>query len=166
MCIRDRTKTAPVITESPVNFPLILNCTQCGSRVRVARPGSFRCPSCKSVSLVDSNGKIEASEQEPRKVEKTKPPVVKNATKSASNTGRRRRMEEFLDENEAEQEPEEELEPKRELSASEKLKKLKEGEGKEKEPQEVEEPAKKEKKTKKRRGPPKGGSFGPTVGGF
>jgi hypothetical protein len=59
-----RTKTAPVVTESPVNFPLILNCTQCGSRVRVARPGSFRCPSCRSVSSVDSNGKIEAGEQD------------------------------------------------------------------------------------------------------
>ena len=61
------TKTAPVVTETPVDFPLILNCTQCGSRVRVARPGSFRCPSCKSVSSVDSNGKIEASESEPEK---------------------------------------------------------------------------------------------------
>ena len=59
------TKTAPVVTETPVNFPLILNCTQCGSRVRVARPGSFRCPSWKSVSTVDSNGKIESSASEP-----------------------------------------------------------------------------------------------------
>jgi hypothetical protein len=160
-----RTKTAPVITESPVNFPLILNCTQCGSRVRVARPGSFRCPSCRSVSSVDSNGKIEAGEQEPEKVEKSKPPVVKNENKSTSNVSRRSRMENFLSEEKVD-EPEDELEPERELSASEKLKKLKEGEDTEKEPQETEEPVKKEKKIKKRRGPPKGGSFGPTVGGF
>jgi len=164
-----RTKTAPVITESPVNFPLILNCTQCGSRVRVARPGSFRCPSCRSVSSVDSNGKIEAGEQEPEKVEKSKSPVVKNENKSTSNVNRRSRMENFLSEEkveEPEDESEDEPDPERELSASEKLKKLKEGEDTEKEPQEAEEPVKKEKKTKKRRGPPKGGSFGPTVGGF
>jgi hypothetical protein len=74
-------------------------------------------------------------------------------------------MEDFLSEEKVE-EPVKEPEPKRELSASEKLKKLKEDEDTEKEPQETEEPAKKEKKTKKRRGPPKGGSFGPTVGGF
>ena len=36
----------------------------------------------------------------------------------------------------------------------------------ESEPEPEPEPPKKEKKTRKRRGPPKGGSFGPTVGGF
>ena len=109
---------------------------------------------------------FEAGEEESEKVVETKPSVLKNEIKQISSMGRRRRMEEFLDENEKEQEPEEEPEPERELSASEKLKKLKEGEDAEKEPQETEEPVKKEKKTKKRRGPPKGGSFGPTVGGF
>jgi len=176
-----RKPVSPVVTETPVNFPLILNCTQCGSRVRVARPGSFRCPSCKSVSSVDSNGKIEAVEAGDEDDSKRVTHVTQNInitdsviSKSnlgaeeikSSNTGRRRRMEEFLDENEKKQEPEEEPEPERELSASEKLKKLKEGEDAQKEPQETEEPVKKEKKTKKRRGPPKGGSFGPTIGGF
>ena len=161
-----RTRTAPVITESPVNFPLILNCTQCGSRVRVARPGSFRCPSCRAVSSVDSNGKIEAGEQEPGKaLENLVPQPQAPYPKSTSNMSRRSRMEDFLSEEKVE-EPVKEPEPKRELSASEKLKKLQEDEDIEKEPQEVEEPAKKEKITKKRRGPPKGGSFGPTVGGF
>ncbi|HIF37507.1 MAG TPA: hypothetical protein EYQ70_03800 [Marine Group III euryarchaeote] len=169
-----RTKTAPVITESPVNFPLILNCTQCGSRVRVARPGSFRCPSCRSVSSVDSNGKIEAGEQESEKtLENLIPQPQTPYSKSTSNMSRHSRMEDFLSDGKVEEpaeepaeEPEEEPEPEKELSASEKLKKLKEDEGMEKESQETEEPAKKEKKTKKRRGPPKGGSFGPTVGGF
>ena len=108
-------------------------------------------------------------EQEPEKVEKSKSPVVKNENKSTSNVNRRSRMENFLSEEkveEPEDESEDEPDPERELSASEKLKKLKEGEDTEKEPQEAEEPVKKEKKTKKRRGPPKGGSFGPTVGGF
>ena len=36
----------------------------------------------------------------------------------------------------------------------------------ESEPEPEPEPPKKEKKTRKRRGPPKGGRFGPTVGGF
>ena len=166
-----RTKTAPVVTESPVNFPLILNCTQCGSRVRVARPGSFRCPSCRSVSSVDSNGKIEAGEEESGKIlENLVPQPQTRYPKSTSNMSRRSRMEDFLLEEKMEkpaEEPAEEPEPARELSASEKLKKLKEDEDMEKEPQEtVEEPEKKEKKTKKRRGPPQGGSFGPTVGGF
>ncbi|HIC61483.1 MAG TPA: hypothetical protein EYO72_01900, partial [Marine Group III euryarchaeote] len=52
------TKMEPVVTESSVTFPLVLNCIQCGSRVRVARPGAFRCPSCKSVAGVNSNGEI------------------------------------------------------------------------------------------------------------
>ena len=63
----------PVVEEAPVNFPLILNCTKCGSRVRVARPGSFRCPSCKAVSSVDSNGKIVEEDSEPEKQVKPRP---------------------------------------------------------------------------------------------
>ena len=163
------TKTAPVVTETPVNFPLILNCTQCGSRVRVARPGSFRCPSCKSVSSVDSNGKIKSDESELER----EAPVSPSASKQVSSTNRRLRMEQFLS-NEKEEEIEESPKPKSNLSASEKLKQLKGEEEIETTSEKVEdteeeideEPVKKEKKSKKRRGPPKGGSFGPTVGGF
>ncbi len=176
-----KTKVAPIIQESSVNFPLILNCTQCGSRVRVARPGSFRCPSCKVVSLVDSNGKIGNTEQEKEVVEKQLPPksVITSSKieKPISSTTRRRRMEEFLLDN-TEEEKGEETEV--ELSASEKLRLLKEEENsaldnseevqesvtedskiEEAEPEKVQ-----EKPKKKRKGPPKGGSFGPTVGGF
>ena len=161
------TKTAPVVTETPVNFPLILNCTQCGSRVRVARPGSFRCPSCKSVSSVDSNGKIKAAESELEK----EAPVAVPPSKQVSSTSQRLRMEQFLS-NEKEEEIEESPKPKSNLSASERLKQLKgeeelvTSEKVEDMEEEDEEPVKKEKKSKKRRGPPKGGSFGPTVGGF
>jgi hypothetical protein len=176
-----KTKVAPIIQESSVNFPLILNCTQCGSRVRVARPGSFRCPSCKVVSLVDSNGKIGSTEQEKEVVEKQLPPksVITSSKieKPISSTTRRRRMEEFLLDN-TEEEKSEETEV--ELSASEKLRLLKEEENSaldnSEEIQEVAtedstidevEPEKvQEKPKKKRKGPPKGGSFGPTVGGF
>jgi hypothetical protein len=161
-----RKPVSPVVTETPVNFPLILNCTQCGSRVRVAHPGSFRCPSCKAVSSVDSNGKIEASEPEPVKEPPAKSKIA--PSKPVSSTDRRLRMESFLSD---EKEKESEETPEPELSASEKLKKLKDEEGPEEskeEPEgsEEEKPEKKEKKSKKRRGPPKGGSFGPTVGGF
>ena len=168
------TKTAPVVTETPVNFPLILNCTQCGSRVRVARPGSFRCPSCKSVSTVDSNGKIEASESKPEeKVSPKSSPPPKKATSTSS----RLRMEQFLTEP-TEEKVAEISKPEPEISASEKLKQLKSEEGIESksediteeeettEEKEEEKPEKKDKKSKKRKGPPKGGSFGPTVGGF
>jgi uncharacterized membrane protein len=170
-----KTKAAPVIQESSVNFPLILNCAQCGSRVRVARPGSFRCPSCKAISLVDSNGKIESKEQ--KAVKETLPSKSSissgNNNKPVSSTNRRLRMEEFLDPNEQEKD----IEPEVELSASEKLKLLKEEEpvldqSKEtpelqiEEPDETEPEEVQEKPKKKRKGPPKGGSFGPTVGGF
>ena len=109
------TKTAPVVTETPVNFPLILNCTQCGSRVRVARPGSFRCPSCKTVSTVDSNGKIEAGDSEPKKEVS---PKQSSPPKQATSTSRRLRMEQIL--SEAKEEKTETVpEPEPELSASE-----------------------------------------------
>ena len=171
-----KTKAAPVIQESSVNFPLILNCSQCSSRVRVARPGSFRCPSCKAVSLVDSNGKIDSKGQEKENIEKAITPKSTiaipstNTRKPVSSTNRRRRMEEFLlDDSEDEIE-----ESKEELSASEKLKLLKEEEpvlaqSEEVQDLQTEEPESEEvqeKPKKKRREPPKGGSFGPTVGGF
>ena len=86
-------------------------------------------------------------------------------------------MEQFL--SEAKEEKLETVpEPEPELSASEKLKQLTSEEGIESksddlidqgdvtEEKEEEKPEKKDKKSKKRKGPPKGGSFGPTVGGF
>ena len=170
-------KKDPEITEPTVTFPLILNCLQCGSRVRVARPGSFRCPSCKNVSKVDSNGAVGSEEEKPERTSTRKP----------TSTERRLRMESFLSDK-AEEEPEElkaetpsvaAIPDESELSASEKLKLFREQEAgsvpveqtepvsdeSESEPEPEPEPEK-EKKTKKRKGPPKGGSFGPTVGGF
>ncbi|MEE3242940.1 MAG: CARDB domain-containing protein, partial [Candidatus Thermoplasmatota archaeon] len=157
----------PVITESSVSFPLVLNCIQCGSRVRVARPGAFRCPSCKSVANVNSNGEIGSGEE----------PSNKPSGRKPSSTQRRLRMEGFFSgepEQELEEEPEE---VSSELSASEKLELFKQKEGvqvsetvtepePEPESEPEAEPEKEEKKTRKRKGPPKGGSFGPTVGGF
>ena len=182
-----KTKAAPVIQESSVNFPLILNCSQCSSRVRVARPGSFRCPSCKAVSLVDSNGKIDSKGQEKENIEKaitSKSTIAMpstNTRKPVSSTNRRRRMEEFLSGDSEEESEEESEESEEELSAAEKLKLLKEEdsvlapseevqelqtEGPEPELEEPESEEVQEKPKKKRRNPPKGGSFGPTVGGF
>jgi hypothetical protein len=164
------TRRAVVVTESSITFPLVLNCIQCGSRVRVARPGAFRCPSCKSIAKVDSNGEIASAKENSE--------LAISSERPLSSTERRLRMEGFLSEEESE-EPEEVVEEKEpsELSASEKLKLFKQEEADrapeiiEKSEPEAElepepEPPKKEKKTRKRRGPPKGGSFGPTVGGF
>ena len=169
---RDRKPTVqikkdPEITEPSVNFPLVLNCLQCGSRVRVARPGSFRCPSCKNVSNVDSNGAVGSGEEKSDRV----------TTRRPTSTERRLRMEDFLSEK-AEEESEEDtssvaaVPDESELSASEKLRLFREQEvdgaptdQTEQESEPEPEPSK-EKKTRKRKGPPKGGSFGPTVGGF
>ena len=166
------TKMEPVVTESSVTFPLVLNCIQCGSRVRVARPGAFRCPSCKTVAGVNSNGEIGSVKEKSDK--SSEPPE-----RPPSSTERRLRMEEVLSEDvpEVPEEPEEDEETDAsELSASEKLKLFRQEEAgqapeiveeePESEPEPEPEPPKKEKKTRKRRGPPKGGSFGPTVGGF
>jgi hypothetical protein len=166
------TKMEPVITESSVTFPLVLNCIQCGSRVRVARPGAFRCPSCKTVAGVNSNGEIGSVKEKSDK--SSEPPE-----RQPSSTERRLRMEEVLSEDvpKVPEEPEEdEKSEASELSASEKLKLFRQEEAArapetveeepESEPESEPEPPKKEKKTRKRRGPPKGGSFGPTVGGF
>jgi hypothetical protein len=165
------TKMEPVVTESSVTFPLVLNCIQCGSRVRVARPGAFRCPSCKTVAGVNSNGEIGSVKE---KSDKSSAPPEQ----PPSSTERRLRMEEVLSEDvpEVPEEPEDEGSEASELSASEKLKLFRQEEAAqapeiveeepESEPEPEPEPPKKEKKTRKRRGPPKGGSFGPTVGGF
>ncbi|MDG1545098.1 MAG: CARDB domain-containing protein, partial [Candidatus Poseidoniia archaeon] len=172
-------KKKPVISDTSIKFPIILNCLQCSSRVRVARPGSFRCPSCKSVSDVDANGEMEITEKakdlEEELEERTSAAIPKEEKSSRGSASRLSRMEQFLSGNEEEEKVEEDVGPQ--LSASEKLKLLKnENETPEDNNQEIgeieedkdnqltdeEEP----KRSKKRKGPPKGGSFGPTVGGF
>ncbi|HIM33655.1 MAG TPA: hypothetical protein EYI97_04135, partial [Candidatus Poseidoniales archaeon] len=50
----------PTLAEPTVKFPLVLNCQQCASRVRVPRPGAFRCPACKHVARVEPDGAIVA----------------------------------------------------------------------------------------------------------
>ncbi|MFL2939823.1 MAG: CARDB domain-containing protein [Candidatus Poseidoniales archaeon] len=173
-------KKKPVISDTSIKFPIILNCLQCSSRVRVARPGSFRCPSCKSVSDVDANGEMEITEtsKDLDEVKDEKVPaaaIPSNEEPKVNSSSRLSRMEQFLTGgNEGEPEEKEEG-PK--LSASEKLKLLKnEGEDNEEinqvmnddneESEEDSSDREKPKRSKKRKDPPKGGSFGPTVGGF
>ena len=168
-------KKKPVISETSIKFPVILNCLQCSSRVRVARPGSFRCPSCKSVSEVEANGEMEITEkadyEEEEAEEKSSMAVPKEEEPKEKSKSRLSRMEQFLAGNKEEEIEEKPKGPK--LSASEKLKLLKEdSESKANSSQEVEEVDEElsdddePKSSKKRKSPPKGGSFGPTVGGF
>ena len=51
-------RSGPTLAEPTVKFPLVLNCQQCASRVRVPRPGAFRCPACKHVARVEPDGAI------------------------------------------------------------------------------------------------------------
>ena len=173
-------KKKPVISDTSIKFPIILNCLQCSSRVRVARPGSFRCPSCKSVSDVDVNGEMEITEtsKDLDEVKDEKPSVAAIPSKEeprSNSSSRLSRMEQFLT-GESEEEPEVKEEDSK-LSASEKLRLLKdEGDGSEDSNQVINDvnekiedkssDEEKPKRSKKRKGPPKGGSFGPTVGGF
>ena len=116
-------KKKPVISDTSIKFPIILNCLQCSSRVRVARPGSFRCPSCKSVSDVDVNGEMEITETskdlDEAKEERTSAAIPNNEEPKANSNSRLSRMEQFLTGNN-EEEPEEKDEVSN-LSASEKL---------------------------------------------
>ena len=172
-------KKKPVISDTSIKFPIILNCLQCSSRVRVARPGSFRCPSCKSVSDVDANGEMKITETskdlDEAKEERTSAAIPNNEEPKANSNSRLSRMEQFLTGNN-EEEPEEKDEMSN-LSASEKLRLLKDesdtNEASNQVINEINEDAKEEpsddekpKRSKKRKDPPKGGSFGPTVGGF
>ena len=118
---------------------------------------------------MNSNGEIGSVKEKSDK--SSEPPE-----RPPSSTERRLRMEEVLSEDVPEMPEEPEEDEASELSASEKLKLFRQeeaarapetvGEEPESESEPEPESAKKEKKTKKRRGPPKGGSFGPTVGGF
>ena len=171
-------KKKPIISEISIKFPIILNCLQCSSRVRVARPGSFRCPSCKSVSDVDVNGEMKITEKSKdldEDVEVNSIAAMPSEEKSKARPSKKlSRMEQFLSGKKEEEKIVEVDSPK--LSASEKLRLLKEEseiEANKPEEKELEEnmdesSSKKEKsqRSKKRKGPPKGGSFGPTVGGF
>ena len=172
-------KKKPVISDTSIKFPIILNCLQCSSRVRVARPGSFRCPSCKSVSDVDVNGEMKITETskdlDETKEERTSAAIPNNEEPKANSNSRLSRMEQFLTGNN-EDEPEEKDEVSN-LSASEKLRLLRDesdtNEASNQVINEINEDAKEEpsddekpKRSKKRNDPPKGGSFGPTVGGF
>ena len=155
---------------------MVLNCVQCGSRVRVARPGSFRCPSCKEVSNVDSNGEIKSSDKPPETKVRRRPSASSEESAKSRVGSSLSRMEAFLSSDKSE-DIEEEVEEKK-LSASERLRQLKEetmaetsepiiddDSGEESDEDEIVEKGK-EDKSKKRKDPPKGGSFGPTVGGF
>jgi hypothetical protein len=51
-------RLGPTLAEQTVKFPLVLNCQQCSSRVRVPRPGAFRCPACKNVARVEPDGSV------------------------------------------------------------------------------------------------------------
>ena len=64
----------PTLTEQTVKFPLVLNCQQCGSRVRVPRPGAFRCPACKIVARVEPDGSV-VEPDAPRAEAPAEPPV-------------------------------------------------------------------------------------------
>ena len=121
-------KKKPVISDTSIKFPIILNCLQCSSRVRVARPGSFRCPSCKTVSDVDANGEMEVTEKaddvKEEAEEKSITAVPKEEEPKEKSKSRLSRMEQFLAGNKEEEIEEKPKGPK--LSASEKLKLLKE----------------------------------------
>ena len=165
-----------MISDTSIKFPIILNCLQCSSRVRVARPGSFRCPSCKSVSDVDANGEMEITEKaddvDEVAEEKSTIAIPKEEEPKEKSKSSLSRMEQFLAGNKEEEIVEKPKGPK--LSASEKLKLLKEdSESKTNSSQAIEEESDEDlsdddepKRSKKRKSPPKGGSFGPTVGGF
>jgi len=45
------------VDEKPV-FPAILSCSSCGHKLRALKSGKFRCPRCKSIVVIDSNGKM------------------------------------------------------------------------------------------------------------
>ena len=144
--------------------------------MRVARPGSFRCPSCKEVSSVDSNGEIKSSDKPPETKVRRRPSTSSDESERPRLGSRRSRMEAFLSPDKSE-DIEEEVEEKK-LSASQRLSQLREEteldsseavteESLDDEPDEVENAENaKEDKSRKRKDPPKGGSFGPTVGGF
>jgi len=53
------------IETDSADFPLVVNCGKCGARIRVAKPGSFRCPNCKHIDRVDVLGEVGGSATAP-----------------------------------------------------------------------------------------------------
>ncbi len=45
------------VDKKPV-FPAILSCSSCGHKLKALKSGKFRCPRCKSIVVIDSEGKI------------------------------------------------------------------------------------------------------------
>jgi hypothetical protein len=127
---------------------------------------------------VDVNGEMEITEKSKdldEEIEEKTTTAIPSEEKTEPDSSKRlSRMEQFLAGNKEEEEVEDSKDS--ELSASEKLKLLREEDETEvngPEADEVEEKVdeasaeeEKPKRSKKRKDPPKGGSFGPTVGGF
>lgn len=42
---------------SPI-FPKILNCPVCSHKLKATKSGRFRCSTCKSIIVIDSDGKL------------------------------------------------------------------------------------------------------------
>ena len=51
---------APAPATTQVHSPLSVACPHCDARIKVPKPGKFRCPACKSISRVHPGGKIES----------------------------------------------------------------------------------------------------------
>lgn len=45
------------VDEKPT-FPAILTCLSCGHKLKAMKSGKFRCPRCKTIVVIDSEGKI------------------------------------------------------------------------------------------------------------
>ncbi len=43
-------------------FPMILNCRYCEKKVKVSKPGKFRCPACKEIDEIDAYGQFPEEE--------------------------------------------------------------------------------------------------------
>jgi len=51
-------KPAPKITLEEEIFPVILRCPKCKSKIRIMKPGKFRCPNCHYIGRVDETGEL------------------------------------------------------------------------------------------------------------
>lgn len=56
----DNINSAILYFKSGVNpiFPAVLSCPACFHKLKASKSGKFRCPSCKKVVVIDSNGGI------------------------------------------------------------------------------------------------------------
>ena len=53
-----KSKPKPKISMEEEIFPVILNCPNCRSKIRIVKEGKFRCPNCKHIGTVDETGEI------------------------------------------------------------------------------------------------------------